>query len=206
MIARNENLEAKQEIEQVITDWGFARDSGDWKLLSSCFQPDATIHISWFSGSAQEFIERSAVMLSENKPGEVNKHNFGRTRIRVAGQRAVSESHVELLKRVVADPFDYDTQTWGRFYDHLEKREDGLWRIFKRTMVYEKDRMEPVNPSEVPEGFYETMELSSYPVACQFLCYRLGKNGRKPMDNIIQVHSNAEVSLRQETEHWLNPV
>ena len=135
MIARNENLVAKQEIEQVITDWGFARDQGDWKLLSSCFQPDATIHISWFSGSVQEFIERSAVMLSENKPGEVTKHNFGRTRIRVAGQRAVSESHVELLKRVVADPFDYDTQTWGRFYDHLEKREDGLWRIFKRTMV-----------------------------------------------------------------------
>ena len=205
MISRNENLDAKQEIEQLITDWGFARDSGDWELLSSCFHLDATIHISWFSGSASEFIKRSAVMLSENKPGEVGKHNFGRARIRIRGSRAVCESHVELLKRVVANPFDYDTQTWGRFYDHLEKREDGVWRIFKRTMVYEKDRMEPVNPSDVPDGFYQAMELKSYPVACQFLCYRLGKNGRKPMDNIIQVHSDAEAILKQKTEEWLGP-
>ena len=89
------------EIDRVSTTWGYSRDYGDWISLNNCFHPDATINISWFSGPANEFIERSKIMLSEFKPGEHSKHQIGRARIQVEGDRATCECHVELLRRVV---------------------------------------------------------------------------------------------------------
>ena len=142
-------------------------------------------------------------MLAEFKPGEHGKHQIGRARITVAGNRATSECHVELLRRVVADPFDFDAITWGRFFDLFEKREDDVWRIVRRTMVYEKDRLDPVNPADVPDGYFEAMDLSIYPPACKILCFRLSLVGRAPMENIVQAGSEAEAHLKQEALSWL---
>ena len=199
------NLVADEhEIDQVLSAWAFARDCGDWDILSNCYQPDAEMNISWFSGAASDFVERSKGMLADFKPGEHGKHQIGRGRIRVNGNRATSECHVELLRRVIGDPFDFDAITWGRFLDLFEKREDGVWRIQRRTMVYEKDRLDPVNPADVQDGFFENMDLSAYPPACQILCFRLGLVGRAPMDNIVQAGSDAEAQLKQEAEEWLS--
>ncbi len=193
----------EHEIDKVLSAWAFARDCGDWDILSNCFQPDATINISWFSGLASEFVERSKGMLAEFKSGEHGKHQIGRARISVSGDRATSECHVELLRRVVGDPFDFDAITWGRFIDQFEKRDDGVWRIYQRTMVYEKDRLDPVNPADVPAGFFEAMDLSAYPPACKILCYRLSLVGRAPMENIVQAGSDAETQLKQAAKSWL---
>jgi hypothetical protein len=193
----------EHEIDRVLSAWAFARDCGDWDILSNCFQPDATINISWFSGPAADFVERSKDMLAEFKPGEHGKHQIGRARIIVEGNRATSECHVQLLRRVIGDPFDFDAITWGRFFDHFENREDGVWRIHRRTMVYEKDRLDPVNPADVPAGFFEALDLSAFPPACQVLCYRLSLVGRAPMDNIVQVGSEAEAQLKKDAVDWL---
>jgi hypothetical protein len=193
----------EHEIDSVLSAWAFARDCGDWDILSNCFQPDATINISWFSGPAADFVERSKGMLAEFKPGEHGKHQIGRARIKVEGDRATSECHVQLLRRVVGDPFDFDAITWGRFFDLFEKREDGVWCIHRRTMVYEKDRLDPVNPADVPAGFFEALDLSAFPPACQVLCYRLSLVGRAPMDNIVQVGSEAEAQLKKDAVDWL---
>ena len=194
----------RQEIETVLSEWGFARDCGDWATLKNCFQPSATINISWFSGTASEFIEQSKLMLSKLKPGEHGKHQIGRAKVRISQDRAISESHVELLRRVVGHSFDFDTVTWGRFIDLFERQQDGVWRIFQRTMVYEKDRLDPVNPADVPNGFFESLDLSKYPPACKILCYRLSLNGNTPMKNIIQAGTNREASLITQSNEWLN--
>jgi hypothetical protein len=193
----------EHEINTVLSEWAFARDAGDWDILTNCFHTDATINISWFSGLASSFVELSKGMLADFKPGEHGKHLIGRARIRVEGNRATSECHAELLRRVVGDPFDFDAITWGRFFDLFEKRDDGVWRIVRRTMVYEKDRLDPVNPADVPAGYFEAMDLSAYPPACQILCYRLGLIGRAPMENIVQAGSEAEALLKQEAVDWL---
>ena len=201
--SRNKRVNDEHEINVVLSEWGFARDNGDWELLGNCFQHDAEINISWFSGTAIEFIKKSRTMVAELKTGEHGKHQIGRSRIRLNGNRAASECHVELMRRVVGEPFDFDTTSWGRFFDLFEKREDGVWRIFRRTMVYEKDRFDPVNPAHVPDGFFEQMNLSEYPPACKFLCYRLDLKGYKPQGNIIQSGSKDEARLKKELKIWL---
>ena len=40
-----------------------------------------------------------------------------------------------------------DVACLGRFYDFFEKR-DGRWAIVLRRLIYEKDRMDPVDPAE----------------------------------------------------------
>ena len=201
---RLDRVADEHEINTVLSEWAFARDAGDWDILSNCFHADATINISWFCGLASDFVERSKGMLADFKPGEHGKHLIGRARIRVEGNRATSECHAELLRRVVGDPFDFDAITWGRFFDLFERREDGVWRIARRTMVYEKDRLDPVNPADVPAGYFEAMDLSAYPPACQILCYRLSLIGRAPMENIVQSGSEAEAQLKQEAVSWLS--
>ena len=101
----------EREIEKVLTQWMFARDSGEWEILANCFQPDATINISWFSGTAVEFVNKSKDMVTEFKPGEHGKHLLGHARIVIENNRAVSECHVELVRRVVTEPFNFDTIT-----------------------------------------------------------------------------------------------
>ena len=50
------------EITDLLFRWGQARDSDDWQTLAACFHDDATIQISWMSGSARDFLEGSKNM------------------------------------------------------------------------------------------------------------------------------------------------
>src|SRR5262249_52971861 len=77
------------------------------------------------------------------------------------------------------------------------------WRIVKRTAVYEKDRLEPVDPRGVPKDFFDDMELSAFPTSAKFLCYRQLRSGRSPSTNIISAYSDEERALREEGEAWL---
>src|SRR5262245_1050988 len=63
-------IEDEHQIASLLIRWGQARDSDDWETLSGCFHDDATIHISWISGPAQDFIARSRTMAAARKPGE----------------------------------------------------------------------------------------------------------------------------------------
>ena len=60
---RSETMEDEHKIASLLIRWGHARDGGDWETLADCFHNDATIHISWISASAREFVERSRIMI-----------------------------------------------------------------------------------------------------------------------------------------------
>jgi hypothetical protein len=104
--------------------------------------------------------------------------------------------------RAFIDGHEFDLQSWVRFFDLLEKR-DNVWRIVKRTAVYEKDRLEPVDPLGVPKDFFSDMDLSAFPASAKFLCYWLLRIGHSPSTDIISVYSGEERSLREEGERWL---
>jgi|SRR5215813_13727572 len=67
-------IEDEHQIASLLIRWGHARDSDDWEILSGCFHDDATIHISWITGPAQDFIARSRTMAAARKPGDHTKH------------------------------------------------------------------------------------------------------------------------------------
>ena len=195
-------MEDEHQIASLLIRWGHARDSDDWETLADCFHDDATIHISWISGPAKEFVARSRAMALEREPGIHIKHLISGPWIRVNRNRAFSRCQANLYVRVKLDGHECDLQSWIRFFDLLEKRE-GTWRIVKRTGVYEKDRIESVDPRGFPEDFFAAMDLSAYPASARFLCYRIKRSGRTPMTDIISVYSDGERALKEEGEAWL---
>jgi 3-phenylpropionate/cinnamic acid dioxygenase small subunit len=196
------SIEDEHQIASLLIRWGHARDSDDWETLASCFHDDASIHISWISGLAKDFVARSRAMAAARKPGDHIKHVISGSWIQVNRDRAFSRCHANLYIRTTIDGHEFDLQAWARFFDLLERRET-MWRIVKRTAVYEKDRMEPVDPRGVPEDFFANMDLSAFPASAKFLCYWLLRSGLSPSMNVISVYSAEERVLRAEGEVWL---
>lgn len=192
-----------QAITNLQMTWGQARDRGEWEVLKDCFQPDGTIHIAWISGSGYEFVDKSAAMIAEFKDGEYAKHMFGGMRIQLNNDRAYCQSHVNHVARIIVDDIEFDWEFWGQFHDLMERREDGIWRIFSKTMVYEKDRLDPVHAEDVPAGYFDDIDLSGFPKQVRFICWRLIKNGRKPATNLIVINSAGEEELVATSRAWL---
>jgi hypothetical protein len=67
-----------------------------------------------------------------------------------------------------------DVLCTGRFYDFFEKR-DGRWGIFFRQPIYEKDRMDPVDPSAVLQ--LDKKLLDRFPEGYRHLAYLQVVNG-----------------------------
>ncbi len=192
----------EHEIAGLLVRWGHARDADDWETLAACFHDEATISISWMSGPVRDFLEGSKAMARARPPGTHVKHVFAGPLILTNGARAFSRCHVTLFARTFIDGHEFDFESLFRFFDLLERRE-GVWRILRRVGVYEKDRMDPVDPRSVPTGFYEDMDLSSFPSEMRFLCFRQSKAGVRSVPGIA-VYSPQEATLRSDCLAWLD--
>jgi hypothetical protein len=69
-----------------------------------------------------------------------------------------------------------DVICFGRFYDFFEKR-DRRWGIVRRQPIYEKDRLDPVDPSAVLQ--LDANLLNSFPEGYCHLAYLQARNGFK---------------------------
>ena len=72
-------------------------------------------------------------------------HFLGGSRCELTGNRAVAQTKMTIQQRARVEGIAADVTCTGRFYDFLEKRAGG-WGIVRRQPVYEKDRLDPVDP------------------------------------------------------------
>ena len=202
----NERLEAaadRSEILEVAMHSMVHRDRGDWDELIGCFHPDARIVTSWFEGNAHEFIDGSRNMMGSHDPDDSQKHISGNQRVSLGGERANCEYYLTLNQRRRIDDYLFDFQSWSSVLDMFERR-DGAWRVLGRWMIYEKDRMDPHKQGEVPESFFREMDLSPYPEAIRFHCWRNARgSGRQPSDGIVIEGSDRARATREAARRWL---
>jgi len=192
----------EEMVRRVRQRWAFARDYGDWEGMRACFHPDATVCVSWFSGPAATFFERTIAMAAERRPEERSKHWFGSSRVAVNGDRAILETDAQVQVRDRFDGHLFDLTATVRMYDRVERRE-GTWRILRMVVIYDKDRMEPVLPGALPPGFFDGIELSGPASGIAFMRFRTEKRGRKMPPELVIGGSDGERRLRAETEAWL---
>jgi hypothetical protein len=120
---------------------------------------------TWFQGSAGEFIKVSREGWDR---GVSILHFLGGTSIDLAGGRAVAQTKMTISQRAAVHDVVCDVVCTGRFYDFLEKR-DQRWGIVLRQPIYEKDRIDPVEPSSGPALDPEV--LNRFPVGYRHLAY-----------------------------------
>jgi hypothetical protein len=130
-------------IRDVVETWANARDSGDWEAFRTCWHDDGYMMATWFQGPKDDFIRISQEGWSK---GVSILHFTGGCRITLAGSRAIAQTRMTIMQRGEVDGVLCDVACTGRFYDFFEQR-DGRWGIVLRQPVYEKDRLDPVDPA-----------------------------------------------------------
>ena len=157
--------EDKPLIRELVENWALWRDAGDWERFATVWHDDGFMMATWFQGPAAEFIRVSREGFER---GVSILHFLGGTTIELEGERAVSQTKMTISQRAVVQDVECDVVCTGRFYDFLERR-GGTWGIVLRQPIYEKDRLDPVDPSRTLELDPEL--LARFPVGYRHLAY-----------------------------------
>jgi hypothetical protein len=155
----------RQIIRELIENWAVWRDARDWARFRTLWHDDGRMMATWFQGSADEFIRVSQEGFAN---GVRILHFLGGSSIDVAGTRAIAQTKMTINQRAPIDGVLCDVVCTGRFYDFLEKRSD-RWGLVLRQPIYEKDRLDPVDPSAALK--LDATRLARFPEGYRHLAY-----------------------------------
>jgi len=139
----DERTREKLAIREVVENWVVWRDAGEWERFRTVWHDDGYMMATWFQGPAEDFIRVSR----EGFERGVNiLHFLGGNTVDLAGSRAISQTKMTISQRARVHDVLCDVTCTGRFYDFFEKRA-GRWAIVLRQPIYEKDRIDPLDPA-----------------------------------------------------------
>ena len=161
MEAALQRLLDEDAIKKVHLRYCRAIDRRDFDLLRSCYHADAIDDHGDFVGGIDEFIAYC-------REGTLNflstSHLTCNMLVEVHGDVAHTEFYGRAYHRVAAgaDGVEKDLAVNTRWVDRFEKR-GGEWRIARRTVVVDSDRVDPVQERWVPDEQYRGRRDSSDP-------------------------------------------
>ena len=136
-------LEERLLVRELIENWVLFRDAGDWERFRSLWHDDGRMMATWCQADADGFIKASQQGWAK---GVSILHFLGGSTIDIAGERAIAQTKMTISQRATVEGVLVDVVCTGRFYDFLERRH-GRWGMVLRQPIYEKDRMDPLDPA-----------------------------------------------------------
>jgi hypothetical protein len=195
----------KLQILEVVQNWALWRDAGDWERFRTVWHDDGWMTATWFQGPAEKFVEVSKAGFDK---GVSILHFLGGSSVDVQGDRAVAQTKMTISQRGQVDRETVDVVCTGRFYDFFEKRPStagdasgGRWAIVRRQPIYEKDRMDPLDPSAAVA--LEKNLLNSFPEGYRHLAYLQTKLGYKIKLDLPQLKGPVVERLYRHGGAWL---
>src|SRR4051794_23991086 len=161
----NDLLLDRLAIRQLVEDWAVLRDERLWDRFREVWHEDGRMMATWFQGSRDEFIKVSE---EGYQKGVRILHFLGGSTIDVSGTRATAQTKMTISQRADVDGVLCDVVCTGRFYDFLERRH-GRWGIVLRQPIYEKDRLDPLDPTAAPR--LDPQRLAGFPAGYRHLAY-----------------------------------
>jgi hypothetical protein len=173
----------KLAIREVVENWIVWRDAGDWDRFRTVWHDEGYMMATWFQGPAADFIR---VSVEGWNKGVSILHFQGGTSIDLSGNRAIAQTKMTISQRARVDDHPVDVVCTGRFYDFFEKRGD-RWAIVLRQPIYEKDRMDVIDPDPARPLLLDQSILQQFPEGYRHLAYlqtRIGYNVKKDMPGL----------------------
>ena len=190
----------KYACAELIQAWGLYRDQGKWEQLLATFVPEGQIAVSWFSGSFGEFVDRCRQSFDA---GQRSKHLIFPSMVRLAGDRALAETNIVILVRQKIVGVLADMTSHARFLDRLERR-GGRWGIAERAAIYERDRLDAVEPSAAFDELFKTADTSHYPEQYRYMAFRLAHSEGRTLAPVIYRDGGQETAdLYARFSDWL---
>ena len=188
----------RQEIQDLVARERFSRDQERWDVMAACFHPDAHIRTSWYDGNGVDYIPATKKMMARAPGG---KHWTFPGFVQVNGDRATVESPGLIINRIVLDGVEVDYQVFYRHHSRAERR-DGVWRLMTFEVIFERDMMRPLNPSETLPIDWD--RLATYRPTYRFLAYLQDMRGYNLSHELLGDDRPEQLAKFHEgEEHWL---
>ena len=184
-------------IRDLLEGWVIFRDAGDWTRLAGLWAPDGVMNSTVFQGPATDFMRMSQVAFER---GVNVLHTLGGSVIDINGLRAIAQTKMAISQRAVVHDVLSDVVCHGRFYDLLEKQ-SGRWRLVERQPIYEKDRIDPVDPAA--ELTLDPERLARFPEGYRHLAYLQTSLGMTVKDDMPQLRGPLVEALYLRGQRWL---
>jgi hypothetical protein len=190
-------MDDRHQVAEVVQNWALWRDAGDWERFRTVWHDDGWMTATWFQGPAERFIEVSKAGFDK---GVSILHFLGGTSVDVKGDRALAQTKMTISQRGDVDRVTVDVVCTGRFFDFFEKRKD-RWAIVRRQPIYEKDRMDPVDPAAALQ--LDPDILGSLPEGYRHLGYLQRKLGYRIKADLPQLKGAVVERLYRHGKAWL---
>jgi hypothetical protein len=168
-------------VRELVENWALYRDAGDWEAFRGVWHDDGRMMATWCQADADGFIEASRQGWAR---GVNILHFLGGSSVRIIDDRALAQTKMTIGQRATVDGVLVDVVCTGRFYDFIERRQ-GRWGFVLRQPIYEKDRMDPVDPAV--RLTLDAELLGRFPEGYRHLAYlqtRIGYDVKKDMPGL----------------------
>ena len=189
--------EDRLAIRDLVENWAVLRDARLWDEFCKVWHDDGVMQATWFQGTADEFIKVSQEGYDK---GVRILHFLGGMNIEINANRAIAQTKMTISQRGPVDGVMCDVVCTGRFYDFFEKR-GGRWGIVRRQPIYEKDRLDPVEPDA--RLILDKELLASFPEGYRHLGYLQTKAGFIVKKDLPGLRSPVIAKLYAEGRAWL---
>ena len=141
------HFEDRAVIRELIQNWAVWRDTAHWDEFRKVWHEDGRMVASWKQAPFEEFIAASHAGMER---GNDILHLLGGSAIKVQGNRAVSQTKMEIQQRAVIHRVLCDVSALARHYDFWEKRPDSSrivrWGLVLRETIFDKATLRPAEP------------------------------------------------------------
>lgn len=188
-------------IRQMVERWAVWRDAGDWDRFATVWHPEGVMMATWFQGPFAEFIR---VTQEDWSKGVSILHFLGGSAIELIEDRAISQTKMTISQRGMVEgetgPVLCDVVCTGRFYDFVT-RDQGAWKLLHRQPIYEKDRIDPVDPTAVLK--LDQASLAGFPEGYRHLAYIQTRIGYKVKMDMPMLKGPVVEELYKRGQRWL---
>jgi hypothetical protein len=188
----------KVTIRELVENWAVWRDARLWDRFRTVWQAEGRMMATWFQGGFEEFIKVNDEGWAR---GVRILHFLGGSSIDVAGKRAIAQTKMTISQRAPVENVICDVVCTGRFYDFFEKR-DGRWGLVLRQPIYEKDRLDPVDP--IAKIVLDQDLLKRFPEGYRHLAYLQSRIGYKVKTDMPGIEGPELDQLYAHGARWLD--
>jgi hypothetical protein len=187
----------KVAIRELVEGWALWRDARLWDRFRTVWHPEGRMIATWFQGGFEEFIKVNDQGWAR---GVRILHFLGGSTVDVSGDRGIAVTKMTISQRAPVDGVICDVVCTGRFYDFFEKRA-GRWGLVLRQPIYEKDRLDPVDPAAKLN--LDRNLLDSFPEGYRHLAYLQNKIGYKVKLDMPLIEGPALDAIYARGARWL---
>ena len=190
--------EDKLAVIEAVQNWAVWRDAGDWERFRTVWHADGWMSATWLQAPAATFIDVSKAGFEK---GVSILHFLGGSSVDVTGDRAIAQTKMTINQRGAVDGVAVDVVCTGRFYDFFAKH-DGAWKLVRRQPIYEKDRIDVVDPGRLLT--LDPALLGQFPEGYKHLAYLQTKLGFTVKRDMPGLQGEIVRALYAQGAQWLD--